>query len=123
MANKKQTSIIEEAKSDKLRKEAEKYVVETLHNNEGLYQRAIDLVYKLGLGGLWRGIDLAMMHTIKALENEQILLRDKIDRIPQIVIKEAEQSASDVIQGSQEDISTSKEYGFNEVEQDVEEEA
>lgn len=63
-------TILEEAKYENLRVEAKEYVTTLYGNNKPLFDRALELVTKLGLGGLWNGIDLAIMHTAKALKNE-----------------------------------------------------
>ena len=82
----KTKTILDEAKSNIKRDEASKYVAELYHNDKERYDRACDLISKLGVGGLWRGVELAIMHTAKALEKEQTILRGKIDNLPTIEI-------------------------------------
>ena len=66
MANKK--NILEQAKSESARAEALKYVADVYKNDRTTYDRALKLVDVLGLGGLWRGLDLAIMECIKAIK-------------------------------------------------------
>lgn len=80
-------TIYEMKESKQAREEAKEFVYQLFKTDYALYKRAVDLVCVLGVGGLWQGVDLAIMHTAKALEQEQIILRDKIDSIPEIVIK------------------------------------
>ena len=59
-------------KDDKAVKAAEDLCTETYNKDYCLFDRARDLQVKLGLGGLWKGAELALAEIIKALQAENV---------------------------------------------------
>lgn len=70
-------TILEEQLDDKKTTEAFEFCRKLMTEDAETFEESVDLVKKLGLGGFWKGIHLAIMNTAKALQKAQARSRGK----------------------------------------------
>ncbi len=73
-------SIMKRMESKEERKKAEDFVHNIFMTDRELYDRALTVLEKLGLGGLWQGVHLAWEVVIKALQEEHKVIVKEVIR-------------------------------------------